>query len=216
MSTDPTATTNHQLWAIERELLEGGARVVAGVDEAGRGPLAGPVVVAAAILPVGFLPPGLNDSKQVSPVRRAFLFDLIRAQAVAFAVEIVSAEVIDEINILEATRLGMRNAIRALSVVPDVALIDGWPLPDSPVPQRGVVGGDALSASIAAASILAKVTRDRLMEALEIEHPGYGFAKHKGYPTPDHLAALRRLGPCPAHRRSFGPVQACGQGALAF
>ncbi|HOS42222.1 MAG TPA: ribonuclease HII [Armatimonadota bacterium] len=203
-----------RLWRIERALIAAGAARIAGVDEAGRGPLAGPVVAAAVILPVGWCPDGLNDSKQVPAETRERLYDRIIAGAVAWAVVAVPAEIIDEINILEATRRGMRAALRALTPAPDLALVDGLPLPEPPVPQQNVIKGDSHSASIAAASILAKVTRDRLLCALDAEHPGYGFARHKGYPTPEHLAALRRLGPCPAHRRSFGPVRACGQGAL--
>lgn len=201
---------------VEHALHAEGLCPVAGVDEAGRGPLAGPVVVAAVILPDDFFPAGLNDSKQVAPEARAWLFDVICAGAVAFAIEEVSCEVIDALNILGATHAGMRAALRALSPCPRVALIDGLPLPAPPVPQLGIVRGDGRSASIAAASILAKVTRDRLMVALDADYPGYGFAAHKGYPTPEHLDALRRLGPCPIHRRSFAPVQACAQGALGL
>jgi ribonuclease HII len=205
-----------RLWAIERALLAEGARLVAGVDEAGRGPLAGPVVVAAVILPPEFFPDGLNDSKQVAPDARARLFDEIRAGAVAFHVAVIPPEVIDALNILRATHQGMRDALNGLAPRPDIALVDGLPLPDAPVPQRNLVKGDSRSASIAAASILAKVTRDRLLLALDADYPGYGFAQHKGYPTPEHLDALRRLGPCPAHRRSFGPVRACAQGLLGL
>ncbi|OPZ86504.1 MAG: Ribonuclease HII [bacterium ADurb.Bin429] len=205
-----------RLWRIERQLIAAGAARIAGVDEAGRGPLAGPVVAAAVILPVGFCPDGLNDSKQVHADARERLYDIIIAGAVAWAVAVISVEIIDEINILEATRRGMREALSRLSPTPDLALVDGLPLPDPPVRQHNVIKGDSHSASIAAASIMAKVTRDRLLCALDAEYPGYGFAQHKGYPTPDHLAVLRRLGPCPAHRRSFGPVQACGQGELDY
>lgn len=211
---EPKPDRRVRLWQIERELYDAGARAVAGVDEAGRGPLAGPVVAAAVILPVDFFPDGLNDSKQVPADIRERLYGDIVAGALAWAVEIVAPAVIDDINILRATHLGMRAALRALHLTPDIALVDGHPLPDPPVPQRNLIKGDSRSASIAAASILAKVTRDRLLCALDAEYPGYGFARHKGYPTPDHLEALRRLGPCPAHRRSFGPVRDCAQQTL--
>lgn len=194
------------LWCEEEACFAAGAQHVAGVDEAGRGPLAGPVVVAAVILPRGCWFPALNDSKQVRPTQRETLYGAIRAAAVAWAIEVVPVEVIDARNILQATYLGMRAALSALCPAPDIALVDGWALPDSPVPQRNLVQGDARSASIAAASILAKVHRDRLMLALDAAYPAYGFARHKGYPTAAHLAALRDHGPTPHHRRSFAPV----------
>jgi ribonuclease HII len=202
------------LWTFEREHYAAGGRHAAGVDEAGRGPLAGPVVVVAVILPADYWLTGLNDSKQVAPDTRARLYDDILADALACSVQVVPVETIDEINILRATYLGMRDALRALAPAPDLALIDGWPLPDCPVPQRNLIDGDARSASIAAASILAKVHRDRLMVELDARYPGYGFAQHKGYYTPEHLEALNRLGPCPLHRRSFAPVRECAQGKL--
>ena len=205
-----------RLWEIEETLLAGGARLIAGVDEAGRGPLAGPLVVAAVILPQGCWFTGLNDSKKIPPEKREALYPEILAAAIAYAIEVVSVETIDDINILRATHHGMRAALRALLPMPDIALIDGLPLPDPPYPQRNIIKGDARSASIAAASILAKVTRDRLMLDLDAQYPGYGFAHHKGYGTPEHLDALRRLGPSPLHRRSFAPVQQCAQAALDF
>jgi len=204
------------MWATEHELLAGGARLVAGVDEAGRGPLAGPVVVAAVILPVDGWFDGLNDSKQVAPDVRERLYAEIRAGAVAWHIEVVPVETIDALNILQATYYGMRTALAALAPAPDIALVDGWALPESPVPQRNLISGDARSASIAAASILAKVHRDRVMIALDAQYPGYGFSRHKGYPTPEHLEALHRLGISPCHRRSFAPVRACAQGMLPF
>ena len=183
-------------------------RRIAGVDEAGRGPLAGPVVVAAVILDPARPIVGLNDSKQLSEARRNALDADIRGRALAFCVIDVGIEAIDRHNILQATLIGMRDALRGLAVVPDEALIDGNKLPkDLPCPARAIVDGDALVAEISAASILAKVHRDRLLVALDAVHPGYGFATHKGYPTPEHLAALERLGPCAAHRRSFAPVK---------
>jgi len=204
------------LWEIERALFASGTRMVAGVDEAGRGPLAGPVVVAAVILPAECWFAGLNDSKQVAPALRERLAEDIIASALAYSIQVVPAETIDDINILRATHLGMRAALNALTPAAEVALIDGLPLPECPLPQQNVIGGDARSASIAAASILAKTHRDRLMCAFEETYPGYGFAQHKGYGTAAHLQALRRLGPCPIHRRSFAPVRACVQEQLSF
>lgn len=184
------------------------ATLHAGVDEAGRGPLAGPVVVAAVILDPARPIAGLDDSKKLSEKKREALFPLIVERALAQCVVIVEAEEIDRINIFQATMAGMSRAVAGLAIAPHEALVDGNKLPkDLPCPGRAIVGGDALEPAISAASILAKVTRDRLMLALDDVHPGYGFAVHKGYPTPGHLAALRRLGPCPEHRRSFAPVR---------
>lgn len=183
----------------------GPGRLAAGVDEVGRGPLAGPVVAAAVVLGPG--PPirGLDDSKRLRPEVREALAQEIRARALAVAVAQASVEEIDRWNILGACRLAMRRAVLALAPAPDVLLVDGRePLP-GPWPQVLVVGGDATCASIAAASIIAKVTRDHLMVELDRVYPGYGFARHKGYATREHLAALERYGPCPAHRRSFLP-----------
>lgn len=181
---------------------------IAGVDEAGRGPLAGPVVVAAVILDPERPIAGLNDSKQLSAARREALEVEIRERALAFCLIEVGIEAIDRHNILQATLIGMRDALRGLAIIPEEALVDGNKLPkDLPCPARAVVDGDALVPAISAASILAKVHRDRLLVTLDAVHPGYGFATHKGYPTPEHLAALERLGPCAAHRRSFAPVK---------
>ncbi len=183
---------------------------VAGVDEAGRGPLAGPVLIAAVVLDPGRPIAGLDDSKRLSARTRERLYDLIVARASAWAVVRVEAAEIDRINILNATLAGMAHALAALSPPPTLALIDGNRLPRSlPCPARAIVHGDALEPAISAASILAKVTRDRILTDYEARWPGYGFAQHKGYPVPAHLAALRRLGPCPEHRRSFAPVRAC-------
>jgi len=191
----------------ENTLRAAGFRVVAGIDEAGRGPLAGPVCVAAVVLPEGFSHPVLNDSKQLSEVKRERLYEEITADARIrwYCVTVEPAE-IDRINILQATWAGMRRAALALQPVPDAVLIDGKPVKQYPLHQVALVKGDSLSYSIAAASIIAKVTRDRLMVAMAQRHPAYGFEIHKGYPTPAHLAALRQHGPCPEHRRSFGPV----------
>ena len=183
---------------------------IAGVDEAGRGPLAGPLVVAAVILNPAREIPGLGDSKALSARRRDVLFDEIRARALAFRIEIVTVERIDEINIFQATLAGMRDALRGLPMAPELARIDGNRLPpDLPCPAEAWVGGDARDPAIGAASILAKVTRDRLMLELHQRWPHYGFARHKGYGTREHLEALRQHGPCPEHRRSFAPVKLC-------
>ncbi len=181
---------------------------VAGVDEAGCGPLAGPVVVAAVILDPARPIEGLADSKRLSAGRRETLFARIIERALAHAVVRVEAAEIDRLNILNARLLGMTRALEALAVVPSLALIDGNRLPTSlPCPARAIVRGDASEPAISAASILAKVARDRILAGHDARWPGYGFARHKGYPTPDHLEALRRLGPCPEHRRSFAPVR---------
>jgi ribonuclease HII len=180
---------------------------VAGADEAGRGPLAGPVVCAAVMLPPEFDRSGLNDSKQLSHAQLDLLFDRICGQAI-FTIESVSPEEIDKLNILWASLEGMKRALERLRPVPNLALIDGNKVPPGlSIPCEAWVKGDARHACIAAASILAKVTRDRYMIEMGAKYPGYGFEKDYGYPTPTHLAALRKLGPCPIHRRSFGPVR---------
>ncbi len=182
-------------------------KLICGVDEAGRGPLAGAVYAAAVILPQHYDLPGLNDSKKLSAKRRDVLFDAIKSCAIAWSVAQASIEEIDELNILHASMLAMQRAVAGLSVVPTEALIDGNRVPKGlTVAGRAIVGGDALEACISAASILAKVSRDREIESLGALYPGYGFAQHKGYPTAQHLEALKRLGPCPVHRKSFGPV----------
>ncbi|WP_059005139.1 ribonuclease HII [Bittarella massiliensis (ex Durand et al. 2017)] len=174
-----------------------------GVDEAGRGPLAGPVCAAAVVLPEGYLPAGLNDSKKLTEKRRELLFDEIRENAVAYSVQLVDNEIIDDINILNATMQAMAQAIAGLGVPVELALIDGNRCPPANLPCQAVVQGDARSASIAAASILAKVTRDRLMLEYDQLFPGYGFARHKGYPTKAHYQALTELGVTPIHRLTF-------------
>lgn len=182
--------------------------LVAGVDEAGRGPLAGPVVVAAVILDPRRPLAGIADSKALRAAQRDTLALLIRAHALAWSVIAVAVEEIERLNILGATLAGMSRALAALAPAPTLALIDGNRLPrELPCPARTIVGGDASEPAIGAASILAKTTRDALMLELDALHPGYGFAQHKGYPTPEHLAALERLGPCAAHRRGFAPVR---------
>jgi ribonuclease HII len=183
---------------------------VAGVDEAGRAPLAGPVVAAAVVLSPRLVITGLDDSKRLDQAERELLFALIQARAVAVGVGIVDAQTIDRVNILEATRLAMRMALAGLEATPELVLTDFVAVPGVEAPQRNLVRGDQRSASVAAASIVAKVTRDRLMDALDEEYPVYGFARHKGYPTPEHRRALREHGPCPVHRRSFVGVLAQG------
>ena len=180
--------------------------LVAGVDEVGRGPLAGAVVTAAVILDPGRPIAGLRDSKALTPARREALAEVIRAQALAWALGRAEVEEIDRLNILWATLLAMERAVLALPVRPDRVLVDGDRCPAVPFPVEAVVGGDASVPCISAASILAKVTRDRELVELDALYPGYGFARHKGYPTREHLEALARLGPSPVHRRSFGPV----------
>lgn len=184
------------------------ADVVAGVDEAGRGPLAGPVVVAAVILDPARPIAGLGDSKQLSESRREALFPQIQRDALAWHIEFVGAEEIDRLNIFHATMTGMRRAVCALAIAPARALVDGNKIPPGlPCPAEALVQGDAREPAIMAASILAKVARDAYMRTLHGQFPGYGFDVHKGYPTPAHLACLAQLGPCPEHRRSFAPVQ---------
>ncbi|MGE4653220.1 MAG: ribonuclease HII [Myxococcota bacterium] len=194
------------LFALRDRLRADGVLHVAGVDEVGVGPLAGPVVAAAVVLPDGAALPGLDDSKRLSPRQREALDVEIRRQALAFAVAEATAEEIDRSNVLQASLLAMRRAVLALSVAPDHVLVDARTIPGIVAPQTAIVGGDGLDASIAAASVVAKVHRDGLMRVFDTRYPGYGFARHKGYPTPPHLDALRRLGPCPLHRRSYAPV----------
>ena len=191
------------LWLYEHEAAREGFACVCGVDEAGRGPLCGPVVAAACILPAGVVPEGLNDSKKLTAKKRDALFDEICRVAVAYSIADASVAEIDELNILEADLLAMRRAIAGLQVPADFALIDGNIARDFPIPARAVIHGDAISPSIAAASILAKVTRDRACLELDRQYPQYGIAKHKGYGTKAHMDALRQYGPSPIHRKKF-------------
>lgn len=190
----------------EKKLWEKGFLYVAGVDEVGRGPLAGPVMAAACILPARFNLPGLNDSKQLSESKREKLFVEIQRQALGYAIGSAEPAEIDALNILQATKLAMKRAVESLKLRPHFLLIDALELPQLRIPQKGIIHGDALSASIAAASILAKVTRDRWMAELHTIYPYYGFNRNKGYGTKEHLEALTAYGPCPLHRRSFFPV----------
>jgi ribonuclease HII len=191
------------MWEIENSHFEKGIRVVCGVDEAGRGPLAGPVCAAAVILPPNVDIPGLNDSKKLTDKRRRELFPVIQEQAIAYGIGLASHEEIDQINILQATYLAMERALAQLSIKPELALIDGNRAKDFGIPVQTVVKGDSLSASIAAASILAKVTRDDLMMAAAEEYPQYQFDVHKGYGTKAHYEALTAHGPSPIHRMTF-------------
>ncbi len=198
---------DHDSWAIEKSLFSKGLKMVAGVDEAGRGPLAGPVVSAAVILPESFCENGVDDSKILTPAKRDRLYDQIYAASRAVGIGIIDSIEIDRINILQASLLSMAVAVKNLSPHPDYLLIDGkFTIPFN-VPQRAVVKGDSLSISIAAASIVAKVTRDRLMEQYDTLYPEFGFAKHKGYPTKAHRAAIKEFGSCPIHRQSFKGVR---------
>jgi len=194
----------------ENELYARGIRPVAGVDEAGRGPLAGPVVAAAVILPEGFSLDGLNDSKKLNHQQREVLYVRLTEDAsVRFFVAEASSEEIGQLNILRATHLAMARSLTGLHEIGHQclhALVDGLPVKGLPVDHTAIVGGDGISLSIAAASILAKVTRDRIMDTMDKEYPQYGFARHRGYATADHLATLREHGPCPHHRRGFAPV----------
>jgi ribonuclease HII len=200
-------------WKLEEAARERGALRIAGLDEVGRGPLFGPVVAAAVILAPGARLRGLTDSKQL-PEKKRTVFDVeIRAQAVAWAIAAVDAETIDRINIRRASLLAMRMAVAQLALRPDFLLIDGVDTIDWDCPQQAVIQGDSTSLSIAAASVLAKVHRDRVLVEMDAQFPGYGLASHKGYCSPEHLAALKRLGPTPLHRKSYQPV---AQRALQF
>lgn len=191
----------------EKRWREAGYLRIAGIDEVGRGPLAGPVVAAAVVLPVDFSLPSLNDSKQLSARRRESLHEQLTTDPrVAWAIASVDVEVIDRINILRASHLAMAMAWEKLNPSPDLALIDGLPVKDFPGEHRAIVKGDSISLSIAAASVIAKVERDHMLCAAADQYPGYGFEKHKGYGTAAHIEALQRLGPCPMHRKSFAPV----------
>ena len=195
--------SEHNMWEIEQSYYAQGITCICGVDEAGRGPLAGPVCAAAVILPANLEIPGLNDSKKLSDKRRRELFPVIMEQAIAYGIGLADHQEIDEINILQATFLAMERAMQNLSVKPELALIDGNREKDFGLPVKTVVHGDSLSANIAAASVLAKVTRDDIMLTMAEEYPGYGFEIHKGYGTKAHYEALAEKGPCPIHRMTF-------------
>ena len=192
-----------ELYAMESALHREGVQLVCGVDEAGRGPLAGPVCAAAVILPEGSVIPGLDDSKKLTEKKREAMYDVIREKAVAYGIAFATVEEIEELNILSAALLAMERAIGKLDPAPELALIDGNTTRGITVPARAVVGGDGKCACIAAASVLAKVTRDRYMRELALKYPQYGFEKHKGYGTKAHYAAVDEYGLCPEHRPSF-------------
>jgi len=199
------------LYEQERLMVNSGYQLVAGVDEAGRGPLAGPLVVGAVILPLGYHLPLINDSKKLSAKQREELYKQIKDIAINVQSTVIDIHMIDEINIYQATIAGMYRAIGQLTPQPEAVLIDAVPLPDLVMPSVSLIRGDAISASIAAASIIAKVERDHLMLELDAQFPHYGFAKHKGYGTADHMKALQQYGPCPVHRQSFEPIKSWGQ-----
>lgn len=199
---------------FERSARSSGFVLIAGLDEAGRGPLAGPVVAGAVILPEGCIIPGLTDSKLVPEPERDRLFDVIQQQAVCFGIGIVDERTIDDVNILQATILAMEKALAALTPPPDYLLLDAITLPRVRIPQKPLIKGDFRSSTIAAASIIAKVTRDRLMVELHAKYPQYHFHKHKGYATKEHMELLREHGPCDAHRRSFAPVSEMLRGEI--
>jgi len=195
------------LWLFEKKAFQKGFSRIAGIDEAGRGPLAGPVVSAAVIIPISLQIPGVSDSKKLSPKQRDYLYEKIYDLAVSVGIGIVDPFEIDRINILQAALLSMAMAVENLEPQPDCLLIDGTFLISSVLPQEAIPKGDALSISISAASIVAKVTRDRLMERYHHDYPQFGFSKHKGYPTKAHKKAIQRFGCCPIHRRSFKGVK---------
>jgi len=187
----------------ERKCYEKGYKLIAGVDEVGRGPLAGPVVAAAVILGEGVLIPGVNDSKKLSEEKREYLYEEIKSKALCWSIGIVDEKVIDEINILNAACLAMKKALDGLTERPDYILLDAVTLKDVDIPQKGIIKGDALSLSIAAASIIAKVERDRMVSAYDEQYPHFGFSKHKGYGTKEHIECIKKYGLLPIHRRSF-------------
>ncbi len=194
------------LYEYEEALYDQGNQLICGVDEAGRGPLAGPVVVAACILPPFLRIEGINDSKQLTAKKREELFKIIVKSAVAYQIVFVSEADVDLLNIYQATKKGMLEAIRGLEVTPDHVLIDAMPLGELKIPHTSIIHGDARCASVAAASILAKVTRDEFMEKMDVKYPNYGFKKNKGYGTKAHMEALEKYGPCPIHRKTYAPV----------
>lgn len=204
------------LYQYEEQLEDLGIKYIAGVDEVGRGPLAGPVVVAAVVLPLNLRIKGINDSKKLSLKKRNELYKTILDEALAVNVVFVDEKVVDEINIYEATKKGMLEAINGLKIKPEHVLIDAMPLRELSIPHTSIIHGDALSASIGAASIIAKVTRDEFMDKMDIKYPNYGFKHHKGYCTKEHIEALEKYGPCDIHRKSFQPVKKFYTKQLSF
>ena len=194
------------LYRYEEELEDNGLQYIAGVDEVGRGPLAGPVVVAAVIMPINLRLKGINDSKKLSEKKRKELYKVILKEALAINVAFIDEKQVDELNIYEATKKGMLEAVAGLEITPEHVLIDAMPLNELQIPHTSIIHGDATSASIGAASIVAKVVRDEYMEKMDFKYPNYGFKHHKGYCTKEHVEALEKFGPCEIHRRSFAPV----------
>ncbi len=197
---------NNELYRFEEELYDAGSKIICGVDEVGRGPLAGPVVIAACILPPFLRIKGINDSKKLTEKKREELYKIIVKEALAYKVIYISEEDVDKLNIYQATKKGMLEAIAGLSIKPDHCLIDAMPLGELEIPHTSIIHGDARCASIAAASIIAKVERDHFMEKMDIKYPNYGFKKHKGYGTKAHIEALEKYGPCAIHRKTYAPV----------
>ena len=195
------------LLAYEKELYQNGYELICGCDEAGRGPLVGPVVAGAVILPKNYQLEGLTDSKKLSEKKREKFFEIIKKDAIAYGIGIVSPQVIDEINIYEASRLAMKEAIKDMKVKPDYVITDAMPMPGYEIPVKSIIKGDAKSITIAAASVLAKVTRDHILYEMDREHPEYEFARHKGYPTKRHLELLKLYGPTKDYRFTYGPVR---------
>ncbi|MDE7105718.1 MAG: ribonuclease HII [Anaeroplasmataceae bacterium] len=204
------------LYEMEEKLYDEGHHMICGVDEAGRGPLAGPVVVAACILPPFLRIEGINDSKQLSAKKRSELYKIIVKNAIAYKIVFVSEKDVDELNIYQATKKGMLEAIAGLPEAPDYVLIDAMPLGELEIPHDSIIHGDARCASVAAASILAKVTRDEYMEKMDVKYPNYGFRKHKGYGTKAHMEALEKYGPCEIHRKTYAPVSKFFSKQLSF
>ena len=194
------------LYSYEKELIKKGITLIAVVDEVGRGPLVGPVVTAAVILPVNYQLEGLTDSKKLSPKKRDKFYDIIMRDAIAVSIGMKDAKIIDEVNIYEATKLARIDAINGFSIIPEHVLIDAMPL-DISIPHTSIIKGDAKSLSIAAASVIAKVTRDRMMDELDIKYPMYNYKKNKGYPTKEHLEAITRYGIIQEYRKTYGPVR---------
>ena len=204
------------LYEFEEKLYDEGYHLICGVDEAGRGPLAGPVVVASCILPPFLRIEGINDSKQISAKKRAELFKIIIKNAIDYKIVFISEKDVDELNIYQATKKGMLEAIHGLKTQPDYVLIDAMPLGELKIPHNSIIHGDSRCASVAAASILAKVTRDEFMEKMDVKYPNYGFKKHKGYGTKAHMEALEKYGPCEIHRKTYAPVSKFFSKQLSF
>lgn len=207
MINDSEMERLQKLSRYEQELHQAGVRYICGLDEVGRGPVAGPVVAAAVILPEGFLPAGADDSKKLTEKKRTYLEKEIKRNALAWSISIISPAILDDINIYQATKRAMIMAVESLSIAPEHLMIDAMRLPTLDIPQTPLIKGDSLSISIACASILAKVERDRLMDGMHELYPAYGFGKHKGYLTRVHSEALAQFGPCPIHRKSFEPIK---------